>query len=229
MSTKFTTVRLTINGEHFEILVNPDNALNYKLGRKVELSQVIAVDEVYSDSSKGLRVSAEKLKKFFHTSDVAQAAKAVLERGDLQMTTDQRRRLVEEKKKQIINFISRNFVDPKTGLPHPPMRIEQALLQVRVSIDAFKPVEEQVKAIVDQMRAILPMKSEKMRIMVKVPAQFAPQSMGVLKGFGESHKEEWGADGSLTALLEIPAGAHAALLEKLGAVTKGAAQVNVIR
>ncbi|MBI2183334.1 MAG: ribosome assembly factor SBDS [Thaumarchaeota archaeon] len=229
MSTKFTTVRLTISGEHFEILVNPDNALNYKLGRKIELSQVIAVDEVYSDSSKGLRVSAEKLVKFFRTQDVAQVAKAILEKGELQMTTDQRRRQVEEKRKQIINFISRNFIDPKTGLPHPPLRIEQALQQVRVTIDPFKPAEEQAKAVVDQMRTILPLKSEKMKIMVKIPAQFAPQSMGILKGFGESQKEEWGADGTLTALLEIPAGAHVTLIDKLGAVTKGAAQVNVIR
>jgi len=28
-SSKFTTVKLTIGGEHFEILVNPDSALSY--------------------------------------------------------------------------------------------------------------------------------------------------------------------------------------------------------
>ena len=162
MSTKFTTVRLTLGGEHFEILVNPDNALSYKLGRKVEVSQVVAMDEVYSEASKGLRISGEKLQKSFHTADVSKVVKEVLDRGELQLTADQRRRLVEDKRKQIIAFIAKNYADPKTGLPHPPLRIEQAFQQVRVTIDPFKPAEEQAKAVIEQMRTILPLKSEKM-------------------------------------------------------------------
>ena len=67
MNNKITTARININGERFEILVYPDNALNYKMGRNVELSQVIASDEVFSDSSKGQRANEEKLKKSFRT------------------------------------------------------------------------------------------------------------------------------------------------------------------
>jgi len=229
MSGKFTTVRLTVDGERFEILVNPDNALSFKLGRNVELSQVIAIDEVYSDSSKGLRANTEKLKKSLGTTDHAEAAKIVLKRGDLQLTTDQRRKIVEDKRKQIVSIIARNFVDPRTGLPHPPTRIEQAMGEIRVSIDPFKDVQEQTKAVVDLLRPVIPLKSEKMKIRVKVPPQFAPQAIGVLKGSGEILKEEWGSDGSLTALVEITAGVHASLLERLGSATRGAAQATVER
>lgn len=229
MSGKFTTVRLTVDGERFEILVNPDNALSFKLGRNVELSQVIAIDEVYSDSSKGLRANTEKLKKSLGTTDHAEAAKIVLKRGDLQLTTDQRRKIVEDKRKQIVSIIARNFVDPRTGLPHPPTRIEQAMGEIRVSIDPFKDVQEQTKVVVDLLRPVIPLKSEKMKIRVKVPPQFAPQAIGVLKGSGEILKEEWGSDGSLTALVEITAGVHASLLERLGSATRGAAQATVER
>lgn|SRR3990172_5920562 len=229
MSGKFTTVRLTVDGERFEILVNPDNALSFKLGRNVELSQVIAIDEVYSDSSKGLRANTEKLKKSLGTTDHAEAAKIVLKRGDLQLTTDQRRKIVEDKRKQIVSIIARNFVDPRTGLPHPPTRIEQAMQEIRVSIDPFKDVQEQTKVVVDLLRPVIPLKSEKMKIRVKVPPQFAPQAIGVLKGSGEILKEEWGSDGSLTALVEITAGVHASLLERLGSATRGAAQATVER
>ncbi|MCL4436485.1 MAG: ribosome assembly factor SBDS [Thaumarchaeota archaeon] len=229
MSGKFTTVRLTVDGERFEILVNPDNALSFKLGRNVELSQVIAIDEVYSDSSKGLRANTEKMKKSLGTADHAEAAKIVLKRGELQLTTDQRRKMVEDKRKQIVSIIARNFVDPRTGLPHPPTRIEQAMGEIRVSIDPFKDVQEQTKMVVDQLRPVIPLKSEKMKIRVKVPPQFAPQAIGVLKGSGEILKEEWGSDGSLTALVEITAGMHAPLLERLGSATRGAAQATVER
>ncbi|MFI5421415.1 MAG: ribosome assembly factor SBDS, partial [Nitrososphaerales archaeon] len=124
MSSKFSIVRLSSGGEHFEILVHPDPALDFKFGRKVEVSQIVAVDEVYSDANKGLRVPTEKLAKSFKTTDFLQIAEVILRKGDLNLTTEQRRRLVEEKRKQIVATISRNSVDPRTGLPPPPMRIE---------------------------------------------------------------------------------------------------------
>lgn len=229
MSTKLTTVRLTLDGEHFELLVNPDPALSYKLGQKVEVSQIAAADEIYSDSSKGLRVPSEKLTKYFHTTNFPEIAEAILKRGELQLTTGQRRKLIEDKRKQIVTIIARNFVDPRTGLPHPPLRIEQAMQEVRISVDPFRDAEEQSKLVVDQLRTILPLRSERIKLLIKIPPQFAPQSIGILKGYGEIQKEEWGPDGTLTTVLVIPAGVHFTLLERLGSVSKGAAQASILR
>ncbi|MEM3387541.1 MAG: ribosome assembly factor SBDS [Nitrososphaerales archaeon] len=229
MSTKYTIVRLTLGGEHFEILVNPDAALNYKMGKSIPPSQVIAVDEIYSDASKGLRVSSEKLQKYFQTTNITQAAVIILNKGELQLTTEQRRKLVSDKKKQIIEIISRNYIDPRTGLPHPPLRIEQALQEAKVSIDPFKSAEEQTKTIVEQLRTILPLKSERIRLLIRVPPQYAPQSVGIIKNYGEIVKEEWGEDGSMTAVVDIPAGIHSTLVDKLGSATKGSAQISVAK
>lgn len=229
MSSKFTTVRLVVDGEHFEILVNPDPALSYKMGKQVESSQVIAVDEVFSDSNKGLRVSAEKLRKYFQTEDHSRAAQEVLRRGELALTQEQRKRLTEEKRKAIVSMISKNFVDPKTSLPHPPIRIEQAMQEARISVDPFQDANEQAKHVIEQLRTIIPLKSEKVKLQVKVPPQYAGQSIGVLKNFGEILKEEWGGDGSLSAIVEMPAGAQPSLFDRLGSVTKGAAQVTIVK
>ncbi len=228
-SSKFTTVRLTIEGDHYEILVNPDAALSFKQGRNVEPSQVIAVDEVYSDSNKGLRANAENLKKHFGTDDHAKAALEVLKRGELNLTQDQRKRLTEEKRKAVVAMISKNFVDPKTSLPHPPMRIEQAMLEARVSIDPFQDANEQMKVVIEELRIILPLKSEKVKLQVRVAAHYSGQTIGILKNFGEIIKEDWGADGTLSAIVEIPAGGQPGLLDRLGSTTKGAAQVTVVR
>ncbi len=229
MSFKFSIVRLSTGGEHFEILVHPDPALDFKFGRKVEISQIVAVDEVYSDANKGLRVPSEKLSRIFKTNDFLQIAETILRKGDLNLTTDQRRRLVEEKRKQIVANISRNYVDPRSGLPHPPIRVEQAMAEVRISIDPFKDAGEQTKAVVDELRGILPLKSERIKMLVKVPAQYASQSFGALKGVGEIIKEEWGGDGGLTVVIEIPAGVHSNLLDRLGFFVEGYGQASVIR
>jgi ribosome maturation protein SDO1 len=228
MSSKITTARLVIEGEKFEVLVKPDPALKFKLGKGGDIRNILVVDEIYSDAGKGNRASTEKLKKYFATTDVIKVAETILKKGDLQLTTEQRRRMINDKKKQIIQIISKNYVDPKTKLPHPPLRIEQALSEVRASIDPFKSAEEQVEAIVDSLRRILPLKSEIVKLMIKVPPQYAPQAVGVIRSFGEPKKEEWGFDGSLIVVMEVTIGVQKALLEKLGSVTKGSAQATVI-
>ena len=227
MPDKLTTVRFNVNGDNFEILVHADKALSFKLGRDVELSQIIPIDEVYSDSSKGKRANSEKLGKHFNTVDHTEAAKLVLEKGELQLTTEQRRKMIEDKRKQIIAIIARNFIDPRTGLPHPITRIGQAVQEIRISIDPFKDAQEQSKIVIEQLRTIIPLKSEKIKIRIKVPPQFSPQAIGAVKVFGQILNEEWSSDGAWNAFVEIPGGVHTSMMEKLNSVTKGAVQANI--
>ncbi|MGA7543872.1 MAG: ribosome assembly factor SBDS [Nitrososphaeraceae archaeon] len=225
VEARTSTVRLTINGDKFEILVKPDPALEYKTGKRTDFSSVLVSDEIYSDANKGSRASGEKLTKHFKTKDTGEIAKQILTRGELALTTDQRRRMVEEKKKQIVQFISRNFVDPKTHLPHPPIRIESAINEVRIIIDPFKRAEDQAKQVIEALRKILPLRSEVAVLTITIPPQFASQSYSVLKGTGNFKNEQWLSDGSLKAIVEVNAGAKGTLLDRIGSVTKGSAQI----
>ncbi len=229
MSDKYTTARITAGGEHFEILVKPNLALDYKMGKVTPLTQILAIEEVYSDASKGTRASAEKLQKVFGTTELVKIAEEIMKRGELQLTTDQRRQLVEDKRKAIVSFISKNCIDPRSGAPHPPLRIEQALSQVRYSIDPFKSAEEQSKDIIDFLRPLLPIKMEQMRLAVKIPAEYAARSYGALKNFGVISREEWQSDGSWAGTLEMPAGLYGPFIERLGKLTQGTLQSKVIK
>ena len=223
--TKVTTARLTIGSEKFEILVKPDPALNYKLGKQGELSSVLIAEEIYSDASKGDRASSEKLLKHFKTTDSNEIAKQILVKGDLSLTTDQRRRMIEQKRKQIVEYINKTFVDPKTRSPHPVTRIDSAIEEARITIDPFRRSEDQVKSVVDAIRKILPLKSETIELVVIVPASYSAQSYSVLRSLAESKSEEWLSNGSLKAIVSINAGAKATFLDRLGAATKGSAEV----
>jgi ribosome maturation protein SDO1 len=225
MTDKFTVARIVLDGDKFELLVKPDPALEYKMGKRSDISGALVSDEIYSDANKGSRASSEKMMKHFKTTDSADVAKQILARGELNLTTDQRRKMVEEKKRQIVQFINRSFVDPKTHLPHPVVRIEAAMEEVRVPIDPFKKGEDQAKTLVDALRKILPLRSETAKLTVTVPPQFAAQSYSVLKSIGDLRSEEWLADGSLKAVLDMNASIRGQFLDRLGAVTKGSAQV----
>ena len=229
MTEKYTTARITKGGEKFEILVKPGPALDYKMGKPTPVSQMIVIDEIYADASKGTRASTEKLQKAFGATDPLTVAQEIMKHGELQLTTEQRRQLVDDKRKQIIAFISRNCIDPRTGTPHPPLRIEQAFSQIRLIIDPFKPADEQAKTAIEELRTLLPIKIEKMRVAVKVFPEHAAKAYGSIKGFGTITKEEWQADGSLVALVEMPAGLYGSFIDRIGKLTQGTVQTKVLK
>ena len=223
--SKSTIIKLILGNDKFELLVKPDQALEYKLGKRSDLSSVLISDEIYSDANKGSRVSSDKLNKHFKTTNTNEIIKQILSRGELNLTTDQRRKMVEEKRKQIIQYINKNYVDPKTKLPHPIQRIENALENVRVVIDPFKKAEDQIKTVVDSLRKILPLASEMLQLNIIIPKSFASNSINFIKSSGSLISEQWLSDGSLKVKIEINAGIRGNFLDRLGSLTKGFAQV----
>ena len=228
MSERHTVARLTRDGEHFEILVKPKHALSYRLGKITSISEVLITDTIFTDANKGLRASEDNLQKTFGTLDPTKIVSVILKKGTLQLTTEQRRQMIEEKRKQIISFISRQCVDPRTNLPHPPLRVEQALEQIHHPIDPFKEAEEQAKEIIKLLRPILPLKMEKVSVAINIPPEYASKAYGVVKGFGTLKREEWRADGSWSTIVELPAGLYGSFLEKLGEVTRGNLQAKLV-
>ncbi len=224
--SKFSVVRLVIGNNKFEILVRPDPALEFKLGKKYDLSSVLVSDEIYTDANKGSRAGNDKLSKYFKTSDSMEIAKQILLRGEHSLTTEQRRRMTEEKKKQIVQYINKNFVDPRTHLPHPPLRIASAMNEVRIVIDPYKRAEDQVKGVIDAVRKILPLKSENVILTITVPSVCAVQSYSALKSIGSLKGEQWLANGSLKILVETNAGMKGEILERIGSITKGTALIS---
>jgi len=228
MGEKYTVARITKDNEHFEVLVKPQKALDYRMGKVTAITEVLVTETIFSDANKGTKVSEESLRKTFETTELLKVAEIILKKGTLQLTTEQRRKMIEDKRKQIIDFISRQCVDPKTNLPHPPLRIENAMEQIRYSIDPFKSIEEQAKEIIKMLRAILPLKMEQISVGVHIPVEYAAKVYGTVKGFGTVKREEWRADGSWYGIIEMPAGLYGPFLGKLGEITKGSAEANII-
>jgi len=224
--------RLSKGGERFEILVDPKVAIKIKeegdVGEDIDLMEALAIDKVFRDARKGDVASEDVLSRVFGTLDVLEISKTIILQGEIKLTSEQIREMRERKKKQIISFIHRNAVDPKTGAPHPPSRIEKALDEAGVHIDPFKGVEDQANEVIKKIRAILPLKIERVILAIKVPPEYSGKAYGVLRGFGRIKQEEWDKDGSWLCLMEIPAGVQEELYEKINEVTKGEAQTKLI-
>jgi ribosome maturation protein SDO1 len=226
---KRSVSRLTRQGKRFEVLVKPNAALAFRLGRIKQVSEVLVTETIFLDANKGLKASEEMLQEAFGITDPMEIANIIVKKGTLQLTAEQRKKLIEDTRKKIISFISRQCVDPKTKLPHPPLRIEQAMAQISYSIDPFMDAEEQAKEIIKLLRPILPIRMEHMSVSIHIPAEHTGKVYGTVKGFGTIKREEWRADGSLWAIVELPAGLYGPFLEKLGEITRGNIETKLIK
>lgn len=226
MSETLNLAKLKKGNANFEISVNPEKAMDFKKG-KASIEEALQFSQIFSDLKKGLHASEEAMQKNFNTTNTIEIAKQIILEGEIQLTSDYRKKVQEQKKKQIITFISVNGINPKTNSPHPPNRIESALDEAKINIDGLKSVEEQVKNIVPKLQVIIPIKFVVKEIEVQVPSDYAGKACNPIKQFGKVIKENWNNDGSWHALIEIPGGLEQEFYDKLNKLTHGSAEVMV--
>lgn len=220
--------RLESHGERFEILVDPHGAALVRQGQPVEIEDVVAALNVFGNASKATRASDEALMKVFQSTNFNEVARKIIVKGEIHLTADQRKQMVEEKRRQVITFIARNAVNPQDGHPHPPARIERAMEEARVNIDPFKHVDEQVKETVKALRPLLPIRFEELRLAIRIPPDFAARAYGDIAAASTMEKDEWQKDGSWVCVVRIPAGIQSEFYDLINKLSKGEGQVKIL-
>jgi ribosome maturation protein SDO1 len=225
------TARLESHGQRFEVLVDPDAALAIKRGEfEGELEDVIAAEDVFEDASHGDRPPEDSLVEVFETTDPLEIIPEVIKRGEIQITADQRREMQEQKRRQLVQTITRNAVNPQMDdAPHPPERIETALEEAGFTVDPMEPVESQVDDALDALRPVIPIRFDEVTIAVQLPADYAGSGQAQIREFGELEREEWQADGSWVGVVTFPAGLQNDFYDLANEVSSGEAETRMIR
>jgi len=218
------TARLEYFGEHFEILVDPDLASDFKRGQNINIEDILVVEEIFKDAKKGDKASEEAMIKAFDTTDHLEVAAAILHKGQIQLTAQ----LQEEKRLKVISTITREAINPQTKLPHPARRIEIAMEEAKVRIDPFKSIDEQVNTTLKAIRTKIPIRFEKVKVAIRVPGDFTGKVYGAIPEFGTTTKEEWQQDGSWVAVVEIPGGMQENFYNKLNELTRGQVETKLL-
>ncbi len=173
-------------GSRFEVLVDPQAAQAIKDGKDIDLTDKLALDQVFKDAKKGDKISDEHLEKTFHTRDLGQIAKQIVLKGEVQVTTEQRHQLqAREAHARSSQTIARNAMNPQTGAPHPAARIEAAMTEAKVHVDPFRPVDAQVQEVLAKLRPLLPIRLDVVRVRIRLPAQHYPRVIGEPEGDGQ--------------------------------------------
>src|SRR3972149_3037969 len=214
-----TTARIKQAGKHFEIIVDLDRALRFKKGL-INTIDFLEADVIFSDSKKGLRAPEKDLKEAFGTADTIAVASKIVKSGEILLTQEHRSEEQEKKIKQVIDFLPRNAIDPRTGNPHTFERIKTALGQSGVNIKNTS-IESQIPEIIEKISAILPIKMETKKIRILVPAIHTGKAYGVFSQYKE--KENWLSNGDLEVIVSVPSGLLMDFYDKLNSITHGSA------
>ena len=219
-----TTARIKAKGKHFEIVVDMDEALKFRKGESDWLE--VGGDRIFTDIKKGDAASEKDLKECFGTTDVLEIGKKIVKDGEVLTTQEHRDEEKDKKFKQVVDFISMNAINPQTGNPHTPDRIERALEEAHVNIKNTS-VENQMKEILEQISKILPIKIEMKKVKVTVPAIHTGKVYNIISQYKE--EENWMNDGSLEVIVSVPAGMIMDFYDKLNSATHGSALTEEIK
>lgn len=221
--------RLKTHGTTFEVLVDPDGALALKRGDRVNLEDILAVEDIFENASRGDRSPEEDLQKAFGTLQVLPIAEIIIKKGDISLTAEQRKQFIENKRRQVIEVIARNAINPQTKTPHPPGRIEQAMTEARVNIDPTKSIDELVKIAMKAIRPLIPIRFEEVEVAVKIPSAYAPKAYGEVAAYGKLIREAWQNDGSWIGVVQIPAGMQTEFYALVNRLTRGEAETKLLK
>lgn len=228
----FNVARIKTQGDNFEVAVDPDLAIAYKKHGKVNrdnLIELLRSEKIFFDVRKGELASEERVKAVFGTDDFYQVAEKILSDGEIQLTAEYREQLREKKRNKLIDLIRRTYVDPKNKIPHPRVRIENAMEEVKFRIEELKSAEEQMIDAVKKLRTVLPLSTEERTLQIYIPSNYAAKMYGILKQYGTIEKENWNDDGSLVIINTLSANLYGELMDKLNADTHGSIEIKIIK
>lgn len=213
-----TTARVKKGSKHFEILVDLDEANKFKKDLPgANINAAVLTDAVFYNLKSGENASTEDLDEAFGTTDLVKIYAKIIREGEVVQTTDSMKKEHDQKYKQVVDFLSRNAVSPE-GRPYTPDRIMKALGEAHVNVKN-KSVESQINEILDQLVKVLPIKIERKKVKLTIPALHTGRAYGMIKEF--LVEENWMGNGNLEAIIEIPSGILFDFYDKLNSATHG--------
>ncbi len=223
--------RIKKKGKEFEIMVDLDKALAFRKqklqGTATTLRDILEVNDIFTDHKKGLKAPSKDIKDAFGTEDTFQAAGEIINTGEIQVNQEYREKIREQKMKQIIDFLARNCMDPRTSAPYTPQRIEQAIKEAGARIDD-RDAEEQAMLILKDIEKVIPIKIAVKRIEITISPEHVGKIYNLIKTF-KKEKEDWLNDGSMRCIINLPAGMQLEFYDKLNSATQGNAITKEIK
>ncbi|CAK0791490.1 unnamed protein product [Prorocentrum cordatum] len=168
--TNVAIVRYKAAGKRFEIACYKNKVLNWRSGVEKDLSEVLQIDTIFTNVSKGEVANAKDLQKAFNTTDPEDICKKILKSGELQVSDKEREVHQEALLRDIVQNVVERCVHPQTGRQLTALTVENALKRIGFSV-VDQPAKRQALKAIEALCKEMPdsFARAKMRLRITCP------------------------------------------------------------
>ena len=164
--TNVAVVRLSRGGNRFEVACYKNKIINYRQGTETDLSEVLQTERVFTNVSKGQFANSKTLQKCFNTSNEEEVCRFILDKGDVQVSDQERAAQLENTIREVASMVAEKCVDPINKRPYTITQIRDAMKSAGFMVHPTRNVKQQfldcVKLI--QKKKVLDIERAKMQL-----------------------------------------------------------------
>eukprot|EP01084_Bolivina_argentea_P155365 270745_1 len=207
----------------FEILTKKGAVLKYRQ-KKLGLQYVLMIDTIYTKVSQGKIAKSSELKRVFGTTDFNECVNKILENGDLNLSSSERKDKSNSKLNEVVYYITKNYINPLSNIPHPRDRILNCMKECGIKINTTKSTKTQALNAIKKMRGKLFFtKAHMLTVNLTIKYKYDINKIGQMINkitSGASYQQKWNDKGCVF-VLEMSKGDLEDLGNKLNKVTNG--------
>ncbi|KAF9162742.1 hypothetical protein DFQ27_006468 [Actinomortierella ambigua] len=190
--TNVSIVRLRKGGKRFEIACYKNKVMEWRNGVEKDLSEVMQIDNVFLNVSKGQAASKDDLLKCFKTDDLNTIIMEILKKGEMQVGEKERSNMLEGLHRDIATTVAEKCVNPETKRPYTVTMIEKAMADLHLSLNPSRSAKSQALDVIRQLieKKVIPIARAQMRVRITVPSKDGKRIKEKLMGMIASKEDE---------------------------------------
>ncbi|KAJ3299142.1 hypothetical protein HK104_009936 [Borealophlyctis nickersoniae] len=227
--TNVSIVRLKKGGKRFEIACYKNKVLEWRNQVETDLDNVLQVDQVFINVSKGQLANKEDLMKAFKTDDTAKIIREILQKGELQVGEKERSQQLGNMYRDIATTVAEKCINPQTNRPYTVTMIEKAMADLHFSVNPTKGAKQQALEVIRQLqeKSIIPIARAQMRVRITLSGKDGKRLKEKFAGLlTKVEDEDWGEEYELICLIDP--GNFRPINDIISSETKGRGQMEVL-
>ncbi|WRT69357.1 SBDS family rRNA metabolism protein [Kwoniella shivajii] len=229
--TNVSIVRMKKGGKRFEIACYQNKVSEFRSGVETDLSEVLQIEQVFTNVPKGQVAKRDDWAKCFVTDDINKVIEEILRKGELQINNLERSHQLSSLSREIATLVTEMTVDPTTNRKHTVGMIEKSMSEVGYSVKADKPAKAQALELIKKLSEggenVLPIRRARMRVRITMPGKDGKRiKESVMKEVEEVEEDDMGMEWE--AIVQINPGSFRTITDLVNNETKGKGRVEVM-
>ncbi|KAA8496568.1 Ribosome maturation protein SBDS [Porphyridium purpureum] len=226
--TNVVVVRLKRKGQRFELACYPNKVISWREKTEKDLDEVLQIEQVFTNVSKGTLASQKQLVAAFGTDDVKDIIIQILEKGELQVSEKERHHQSDKLFQEIATLVAGMCVDPNTKRPFTVGMIERSMKDsLHYAAQPNKSAKQQALEVIRQLKEHIEIERAQMEIHITLPGKAAKQIREKLQPYVASLDDENFGAATYSATCLIDPGNFRTVEDIIKSQTKGAGTLEI--